>query len=75
MTLRILRNERGQMQAIGFNDGDNPPILRIHSIERPFCGKPDCWCKENQRTVTSLLLEINNSLLLITQAKDLKGDG
>ncbi|HEU5380259.1 MAG TPA: hypothetical protein VFV38_32955 [Ktedonobacteraceae bacterium] len=63
-----------QTIATTSDDGGRLPILRIHTIARPFCDKPDCWCKENQRVITSLLLRINNTLLILEQVNHLKGE-
>ena len=40
------------------------PIYLIHSIVRPFCPQPACWCKTHQQEVTALMQQTKHGEMI-----------
>ena len=49
---------------------DIVPIYFVHSMERPFCQVPSCWCHRDQEKVARLLGEIKSGAVTLRGAAD-----
>ena len=50
------------------------PVYVIHSIDRPFCPFPGCWCQTNQARITQVLLAVREGALLLAEADTLNAE-
>jgi hypothetical protein len=50
------------------------PVYFVHSIARPFCSIPGCWCQANKATVTKVLLAVREGELLLAEAVNLNSE-
>ena len=51
------------------------PIYVIHSIARPFCPRPGCWCQTaDQARITQVLLAVREGALLLAEADTLHSE-
>ena len=48
--------------------GNVVPVYLIHSIEKPFCSAPDCWCHSNQEEIARLLEHVRNGVMTLREA-------
>lgn len=46
------------------------PLYLVHSIEKPFCAVPDCWCHANQEEIALLLDHVRNGVMTLQEAAD-----
>jgi hypothetical protein len=54
---------------------DIVPIYLVHSMERPFCQVPSCWCHTDQGKVVTLLESIQSGVMILHEATDfVKGE-
>ena len=44
------------------------PIYLIHTIQKPFCNHPGCWCQANQTRIVQLLADLKRRELLVSEA-------
>jgi hypothetical protein len=44
------------------------PIYLIHTLARPFCSLPGCWCHTHQPEITSLLEALTTGELTMGEA-------
>ncbi len=49
---------------------DIVPIYFVHSMERPFCQVPSCWCHTDQGKVATLLGEIRSGVMTLRSGAD-----
>jgi hypothetical protein len=42
-------------------------IFLIHSVEHPFCNKPDCICQQQRQEKAALLAGIASGVLILRQ--------
>jgi hypothetical protein len=49
---------------------DIVPIYLVHSMERPFCQLPSCWCHTDQGNIATLLGYIQSGVMILRDAAD-----
>ncbi len=49
---------------------DIVPIYLVHTIERPFCPVPSCWCHTDQEKIAALLGYIQSGVMTLREAAD-----
>lgn len=47
---------------------DPVPIYFMHTLEKPFCQLPGCWCHTDQESIIHMLEAIRNGELTLCEA-------
>lgn len=50
------------------------PIYFIHSLERPCCSRPGCWCQANKGNITQLLTAVEAGTLTVSEVTTFADD-
>ncbi len=49
---------------------DIVPIYFVHSMERPFCQVPSCWCHTDQGKAAALLGDVQSGAMILHNGAD-----
>ncbi len=49
---------------------DIVPIYFVHTMERPFCQEPSCWCHTAQASAAMLLEAVQRGVMVLHSAAD-----
>ena len=47
------------------------PIYFIHSVARPFCDSPSCWCQHHKANIVPLLKAVQIGTLSLAESTSL----